>query len=316
MSRLACLLVALVALLAAAAQPAAGATLLARNASAVSLKVDAQGRAVVYYTIGGRSLHPVLWGAVNARPPSQSSPQVEFKIDYSGGFKRLGVPLWKTIKNTCTRYDGPKLAWFVTGCKASDGSYWAVQAFQRLLPNLGMDPWLDRHRANEFYVSHWTGELPKLEAYAGWFMSTRRHEVFGKLTYLGQPVHGFESDRYGAPLDAYGRLIYLDTYNSALGTGWKRENSFLARQPDGHFCYGFFFRKRYGGYPPGPERPPGNGQQYRITAGGPGVTPFVSWIGDGLPDYDASVPRLLQIEQETNAIKPSIVGGDEGCMGN
>ena len=50
---------------------------------------------------------------------------------------------WKTFKSTCGAYDGPTLAWMVTACKASDGSYWALQAWQRMLPNYGVAPCAD-----------------------------------------------------------------------------------------------------------------------------------------------------------------------------
>ena len=51
--------------------------------------------------------------------------------------------------------------------------------------------------------------------------------LYGTFTYDGQPVFGFKSKPSGEPLDTFGRNIYVDTFNSAYGTGWKRENSFL-----------------------------------------------------------------------------------------
>lgn len=289
------------------------------NASNVSLKVDANGRAVVYYTSAGKRYHPVVWGAVNARRPSATVPQVTFKVDYSGGYMKLGYPLWKTIKNRCRPYDGPRLPWFVAGCKAPDGSYWALQRFQRLLPNLGLNPWLPKHRAKELHVSHFTGAPAKLDVYADWVMSSRTHEVFGQLTYRGNPVHGIKASPSGVPLDGYGRLIYLDVYNAvdpAYPRGWSRENSFLARKPNGHFCYGFFTRDRYPGYPAGPRRGPANGDQYRLTAGGPGVTPFVQRVLQGLPDYDKANPALVAHEEAMNEVKRQVVPADATCAGN
>jgi len=41
------------------------------------------------------------------------------------------------------------------------------------------------------------------------------------------------------PLDSYGRNVFVDTFGSAYGPGWKRENSFLTHGPGGAFCYGF-----------------------------------------------------------------------------
>jgi len=313
MLRVASLLAAVAAALAVAA-PASAAQLLARNAGNVSIKVDKQSRAVVYYRIGGQQKAAAVWGAINALTPSQSRKQVEFKVDYSGGFKVLGTPLAKNIANVCGRYKGPQLPWLVAGCSAPDGSHWALQSFQRLMPNLGVAPWLPGQRAWELWISHWKGDLPELEAYAGWFGSRKFHQVFGRLTYQGVPVHGFKATSTGVPLDSFGRLVYLDVFDSALGQGWKRENSFLARQPTGHYCYGFFQRPRYAWYPAGPPSPPANASKYRLTAGGPGVTPFVAKVIPGLPDFNPNVPEHVGLHDETMLIRRALITSDPGCF--
>ena len=306
--------VAVLASVLAAPQVAHATERVADNASRVSLKVDNAGHAVVSWTSAGKRRHVAVWGAINARHPNPSVPQVKFKMDYSGGYVRLGYPLWKTITNRCRPYDGPRLPWLVKACKAPDGSYWALQGFRRLLPNLGLDPWLPRQRAVELHISHWKGPIAQLEVYADWVMGARWHEVFGRLTYRGQPVYGFSSTSAGAPLDGYGRLIYLDVYNSALGAGWERENSFLAGRPNGRYCYLFVPRDRYANYPSGPRRPAANGERYRLTAGGPGVTPFVIAYANGLPNYDAANPEHQRIEETLNPIKASLFG--DTCFGN
>ena len=63
--------------------------------------------------------------------------------------------------------------------------------------------------------------------------------LFGSYTYAGAPVFGFKSTPAGVPLDTFGRNIYVDTFNSTYGRGWKRENSFLAHTNTGVFCYSF-----------------------------------------------------------------------------
>ena len=50
-------------------------------------------------------------------------------------------------------------------------------------------------------------------------------------TYLGKPGYGFVHTAKGDPTDGFGRNIYVDTYNSRYGAGWKRENSFLTHPP-------------------------------------------------------------------------------------
>ena len=66
--------------------------------------------------------------------------QVAFKLDYAGGWGKSHTDSWKTFGDRCGAYDGPALAWKVTACKAPDGSYWALQAWQRMLPNYGVAP--------------------------------------------------------------------------------------------------------------------------------------------------------------------------------
>ena len=294
----------------ATAAPAPASYLVARNAANIGLKVDAAGHAVVYYTRGGKRLKPLFWGAVNARPPTLEAPQVAFKKDYSGGWSTFRKPLWKTIRDTCLPYDGPPLPYLVVACKAPDGSYLALQRWQRMLPNLGIDPWKPGQSAWELHLSHWTGELPKLEVWVDWVYSKKFHHLFGRYTYQGRPVHGFSATGTGNPLDGYGRNMYLDTYDSAYGPGWKRENSFLAHRPNGNFCYGFYRHDPYPGYPPVGRRPAGHGKRYRITALGPGVTPIVVWEGEGLSDYNRGNPADVDYERQMNDIGDGLAAGD------
>ena len=113
------------------------------NVSNLTLAVNAKGEALLTYDRqGGQLRHVLVWGAINALTPNQEVPQVKFQMDYSGGLAKYHNPgYWKSFKNVCKPYDGPGLADGVTACDAPDGSYWAVQAWQRLLPMRGFDPW-------------------------------------------------------------------------------------------------------------------------------------------------------------------------------
>ncbi len=294
---------------------AAASYLVTRNAKNVELKVDAKGRAFVYYTRNGKRYHTMFWGAINAKPPKKGQKQVAFKKDYSGGWGAFRKRLWKTVKDVCNPYDGPDLPWFVTACKAPDGSYWALQSWQRMLPNLGITPWKSSQKVWELHLSHWKGPLPKLEIYLDWVTSKKRHHLFGRFTYKGKPVHGFAATRSGNPLDAYGRNIFLDTHNSAYGPGWKRENSFLTHPPNGNFCYGFYKHDPYPGYPNVGRRPFGHGDRYRATARGPGVTPVVMWQAEGLPDYNKQNPEHVAYERKMNALGDTFNVGDVSQTG-
>jgi hypothetical protein len=274
---------------------ASASQLIDRNATSVSLTVNARGQALLTYRAHGDFHRVVAWGAVNARVPNPQIPQVQFRKDYSGrSWSSAGV---------CRPYTGPKLAWFVTGCTAPDGSFWAVQSWRRTLPNFdgrpgsGLGAW-------ELHLSHWTGALATLEAWTDWVYAGRYHHLFGRLTYAGQPVYGFAATRVGSPLDGYGRNIYVDTFNSRYGKGWRRENAFLTHKPTGVFCYGFY---------PFTSRGPGNGAKYRLTAIGPGVTPDVSTVVAGLHDYNRANAADVAYERQQNALEDSISSGDRKC---
>ena len=274
---------------------ASASQLIDRNAHNVRLAVNARGQALLTYSAHG-SLHRVVaWGAINARHPNPSVPQVRFRKDYSGRS-------W-TSAGGCRRYDGPKLAFLVKACAGPDGTYWAVQSWRRTLPNFDGRP-TSRLGAWELHLSHWNGPLALLEAWTDWVYDGRYHHLFGRLTYAGQPVYGFSATKVGSPRDDYGRNVYVDTFDSRYGKGWRRENAFLAHRPTGIFCYGFY---------PFTSRGPGNGAKYRLTAVGPGVTPDVSIVVPGLHDYNRDNPADVAYEQQQNALLDSIVGVDKKC---
>jgi len=171
---------------------------------------------------------------------------------------------WQTF--TCPSYDGPALADMVAVCKAPDGSYWAVQSWDRDLPDYGLTPTTAQSQT-EVHLAHWTGPLPVLAVNVDWAYGGQWNHLWGSYTYNGGGVYGFHSTPGGEPLDSFGRNLYVDTYNSAYGPGWQRENSFLMHKPGGSWCYSVN---------PHGSHPAGTGSQYRLTILGPGVTPDIS----------------------------------------
>jgi hypothetical protein len=307
----------IVAIVLAAPAAAHGAQLIDRDAKAVTLEVNTNGEALLVYRAGGVLKHVLVWGAVNAKPPDPATPQVRFRVDYAGGWGKYHTQYWKKFQNQCQPYDGPALPNVVTECKVPDGSYWAVQQWPQPLPDLGFTPWTAAQRQQWMEVSHWTGPVAALTAYTDWVYSGRFQEVFGQLTYAGRPVYGFGTTNVGAPTDSYGRLIYLDTLNSMYGSGWRRENSFVAHNPTGAYCYGFYsFDPTKGGYvhPPGQTAPrgPGVGDQYRLIASGPGVTPNVAIVVPGLHPFDPKNPADVQYQAtQTQTLKSF---ADQSCL--
>lgn len=190
---------------------------------------------------------------------------------------------WQTF--SCPAYDGPPLAWKAAACKAPDGSYWAAQSWQRALPNYGVAP-TAAQSAYEIHLSHWTGDLPVLTISTDWAYHVYDH-LFGTFLYNDGAVYGFRSTAGGQPLDTYGRNLYVDTFNSVYGSGWRRENSFLTHKPTGAFCYSFN---------PHGSHPAGKGEQYRATIMGPGVTPDVMWQGPSPGPYDKAADATANQE--------------------
>jgi hypothetical protein len=281
------------------------------NLKSVKLAVNVKGEALLTYTRSDGSVRHVLaWGAINANPPVEAGlvPQVQFKWDYAGGWgKYRNASYWKTFKNACQPYDGPQLQYLVAACKAPDGTYWAVQSWQRLLPLLGFDAWMPQQLAYETHLSHWSGPLPQLEVYAHWTYGGEYQGVFGRFTYLGEPVHGFTSTNDGNPHDRYGRNVFIDTYNSVYGPGWRRESGILTHSPNGTFCHSFVPQKPFPGYPSSAMRPPAPGEKYRFTVMGPGVTPVIQVVIPGLTAADR------ESQGSMDQIWDRVMAGDARC---
>jgi hypothetical protein len=281
------------AVFAAVPATASASEMITRNATHVRLAVNRNNVALLNYRAGGRQHHTLAWGAINARTPTRGLKQVSFRLDYSGGWGSRRKDLWRGFKNACGRYEGPALRYVVAACTAPDGSHWVVQKWRRLLPPFGLRPTFAQ-RATELHLSHWSGELPEFVVKLDWVYKRYDH-LYGWLRYKGKGVYGFRASKYGSPLDRWGRNVFVDTYNSRYGRGWKRENAFLTHRGTGAFCYGFYSHG---------NRPPGRGSHYRATVMGPGVTPILFWQGNAPGPFNAELDEVAFQEQQqlfTNA---------------
>ena len=279
------------------------------NVKFLSLEVNRKGEALVSYRLASGKLRNVLvWGAINARAPSETVPQVRFKWDYAGGWgKYRKGKYWRRFRDMCRPYDGPRLANLVAACKAPDGSYWAIQAWRRRMPLLGFEPWLPEQRNLELHVSHWSGPLAVLEVYPNWTYGGAWQGIFGRYTYLGAPVYGFGNTPRGVPKDKYGRNLFIDTFNSAYGKGWKRESGILTHRATGTFCHSFVPQRPFSWYPSQKLRPAAPGEKHRVTIGGPGVTPMIRVELPGLTRRDRGR------DAEFNAIFDRVMAHDSLC---
>jgi hypothetical protein len=272
------MLPALVAV-AVAAPAAHGSVRVVAGAGDIGLQLRSSATAVVSYTSRGKRWTVTACCALNARFPEKAGRQIHMRLTYRSR------PL-RGVLGSCAHYDGPELAWLVAACKAPDGSYWALQQWDRLLPNYGLQA-SPRQSAPELRLSHWRGPLATLIVNQDWVYGGRFDHLYGSLTYLARPMHGYATGPHGEPLDGYGALVYVDTLDSAYGAGWRRENGFVTHRPTGIFCYGFF---------PHGDHPSGRGTAYRATAVGPGSLPDLFWQADAKP-YDPALDRAANEQQ-------------------
>ena len=179
--------------------------------------------------------------------------------------------------------DGPTLAWLVQACKAPDGSYWALQRWQRLKPNFGGTRWtvgaaplpLEQARSRELVM------------YQNWAFDRYRH-IFGRLTYDGVGVYGFKATGAGDPLDDYGRNIYLDTFNSCVRQGLASARQLPHASPWPH-TGGLLLRLLRARRASARQR-----DEVPRDCRGPGVTPDVMWSADDIGGFKAPVQRQQQ----------------------
>src|SRR5258708_39539460 len=83
----------------AAVPPAHASDRIGLNASHVRLAVSRDGtRALVTFVAQGKTRHVLVWGAVNALPPSDTVRQVRFTIDWTGGGGAFGHPIWRGFR--------------------------------------------------------------------------------------------------------------------------------------------------------------------------------------------------------------------------
>jgi hypothetical protein len=278
-----------------------------RNVRNPTLRVNAGGEALISYVReNGTVRHVLAWGAINARYPNPTVPPTRFKLDHAGGWGKYGHQVWRSFRDACKPYDGPPLVWLVAACKAPDGSYWALQSWQRIQPMRGFPAFRPAHMKYELHVSHWSGPLARLDVSPNWTYGGRWQGLFGRLTYLGKPVHGWRTPT-STVHGAYARFVYIDTFNSAWGPGWKRAAAKVTHTPNGGFCFSFVPDRPPPGYPSSAVRPPGNGERHRVTAMGPGVTPVIQWEGPSLGPYDRARDASF------NAVFDSYLADDPVC---
>jgi len=202
--------------------------------------------------------------------PNRTLKQQRFKLDLRG---RLGASTTsftgRPSKKSCGAYNGPALVWQVTACKAPDGSYWALQKWQVQLPDLGFTPWTSGLRQWELHLSHWTTLGRAARGLAGLGLQ-RPLPPFVRSLHIHGPArlwlrqHSFRStDRRLRPA-----CLYVDTHNSAYGSGLEARELLPRPQSDRHLSVTGFYKHNAGagGYahPPGDHRHASEGQRRHV----------------------------------------------------
>ncbi len=309
----------------AVAPTAFGSVLIGRNATNVQLRVirdNHQLKSLITFQSHGQENIILAWGALNARahptcgklhgrPCGPAQVQMShLRLHRSGHFAKhiLGLP------NLCKTYDGPKLKYWATGCKAPDSSYWGLQSWIRL----GRVCTRADKGASELRLSHWSGPVAQLHLFLDWFTPhphatnpIRFDHIFGWYSYNGKPVYGLNWTPTGVPTDGYGRVIYIQSRNtmchgSAAGANgmtmgvWDHDEDGMSLPIHGQTCH------TYG--PKGTKHYLSTGDTYRATAMGPGVTPDVSWGPTVMPTVFDPV-----YEMQMQALQRKLAKGSKFC---
>jgi hypothetical protein len=213
--------------------PAHASIKIAGDAHNASLQVDAAGNAVVNWTATDGSRHSLL---------VLRDGSVRYGGTLSGG----------DVSRATTEVTLP---WVVAVRRTPDGSFYALQSWRRLATG-----------PVELRFSRWRGAATSLTLRAV-CCKWGSENIEGSASFHGRPVYGSKVTPQGAPLDPYGRNVYLDAYR---GGHWVRMMGILTHRPTGLFSLWI--------------RPAWAGSAYQGTISGP------NWGWTLAPDAEARTP--------------------------
>jgi len=167
------------------------------NAQDATLQVDALGDALATWVAGGAQ-HSVL-------------------ISHDGSLHFDASLAGADVSHPAA---GVRLPWQVALRQTSDGSYYALQEWRRLDSG-----------PVELRFSRWQGAPTKLTLTAV-CCKWGSVNVDGAASFHGRPIFGYSATPQGAPLDPFGRNVYLD---SLQGGHWTRMMGILTHRPTGTF---------------------------------------------------------------------------------
>lgn len=201
-----------------AAASAHASIMVAVDARDASLRVDAAGNAEVSWTASDGSRRTLV---------VDRSGSIQYGRRSSGG--DVSHPVSSVA-----------IPWAVVVRQTPDGSLYALQAWQRLAGH-----------PVELRFSRWDGDPTQLTLHAA-CCKWGGENIKGYATFHGKAIYGYHATPQGAPLDPYGRNVYLDTYR---GGRWERMMGILTHSPNGSYSLWI--------------RPVWAGSEYRGTISGP-----------------------------------------------
>ena len=271
------------AVVAAVFVPAASSSqLIDRNAKDIQLATNRNGEALITYRAGGKLKHVLAWGGAQCdRADTGPGDRSRSSSTTRAATGSTGATTGRR-STTCARpTPGHRFHGRSRRASRPTARYWALQAWQRELPDLGLTP-QPAQAVWELRLSHWTGDLPQLDIHMDW--AYRRYDhLFGTLTYKNMPEFGFASTAGGEPLDTLRPQHLCRHVRLCVRPGVEAREQL----PRPHRQRRLLLRLL-----PTPERKPaarGRGLRYRATVIGPGVTPDVTWEGLAPGPYDASL---------------------------
>ena len=294
---------------------ASAAQLIDRNATGVQIRVEREGRGDADLPQGQRGeARPRLGRDQRDRADGGRAP-AEVQARLLGRLGHVPHGLLEDFPGSCGRYDGPALPNIVAACKAPDGSYWAAQSWPQPLPNLGFTPWSPELRANWLEVSHWTvrsrsSRPARTGCTAG---ASRRSSAATRISARRSTA---SARRASARRPTASAASSISTRTTRCTVGLATRELVRHSQPDRRLLLRLLLVRSDEGRLQASARldgeaRPRRGEKYRLLASGPGVTPNVATIVDGLHAFDPANPADVAWQTQQSSILLS--WGDKSC---
>ena len=265
------------------------------TSTCLSLAVNGRGEALAQLprrrTVRDRDV--LVWGAMNAHAPDTRRPQVRFELRLRGG--------WRTYGSAGTRGRSGTRCRAVRRSRARPPRR-RLQGARRLLlgaaalaaaaPMRGFDPFRPRHVGRRAARLALVGPAARARGLAELDYGGRLQGLFGRLILPRRARARLPDTVRDEEPTAYARYVYIDTFNSVYGRGWRRDTGDRhASAQRGLLLQLRRRRRRRPAIRRREPRGPGNGERHRVTVDGPGRDADRAVGGRG-PARATTLPRI------------------------